>query len=130
MLSEQLLVRITPGMILVEDERLGLPHFLGCGSKSISRVTLFILNHCILNSAGCESPSNIPDVVIHPSTLRPLCPPTRSGHRGAVACCLLIGQSPVLGRANGDMNKGARQSAARCSSANHLASRGPLKVTD
>lgn len=34
------------------------------------------------------------------------------------------------GEQTGDMNKGARQSAARSSSANHLASRGPLKVTD
>lgn len=52
MLSEQLLVQITPGMILVEDVTLGLLHSLGCGSKSIWRVTPFILNHCILNSVN------------------------------------------------------------------------------
>lgn len=47
-----------------------------------------------------------------------------------VISCLLIGQSLVPGHENGGMSKGARQSAVRPSLSNHLASRGPLKVTN
>ena len=43
-------------------------------------------------------------------------------------CSLVSRRGPGWG--NGDMDRGARQSAARSSSSNHSASRGPFKVTD
>lgn len=122
----------------------------GCGSKrhldsqlswfymyfnimSWHSIIPFILSHCLKPPSAVNSHRsswNISDVVIYPSTLRLLCPPTRSGHRGSFAFWLLIGLSPGLGRANWDTDRGARQSEARFGLSNHLASRGPLKVTD